>query len=143
MRNGISWRPKHVVELEEFVDATSLDRSTGQVRFAVARQSDDSLIGTVGLHSFARQHRSAEVAYDVHPVCWGRGVATAACEAMTRWAQSSGIFRIQATALEDNIASIRVLQRCKFRHEGTLRGYRWVDGAPRTSLMFSSIPEDV
>lgn len=142
VRQGISWRPQRVDELEEFVNAASFEEGARQLRFAIALQSDDSLIGTVGLHSIVRDHRSAEIAYDIHPTHWGRGLASAACEAVTHWARTKGLFRIQATALEDNKASIRVLERCGFKQEGVLRGYRWVDGAARTSLVFSNVPGD-
>lgn len=142
VREGISWRPRRVADLEAFVDATDVEHAPGQIRFAMARQADDALVGTVGLHSIVREHRVAEVAYDLHPAHWGRGWASAACAGMLRWARAQGLYRIQATVLAHNLASQRVLGRCGFRREGVLRGYRWVDGAPRHALLFSSIPGD-
>lgn len=140
VRAGISWRPGSVEDLAEFVDSTALSSGARQIRFAIARTSDDALIGTVGLHSVVRAHRVAEIAYDLDPRCWGRGLATAACRAVLTWSRAQGLHRIQATVLDSNLASRRVLARCRFRQEGLMRACRWVDGSPRDLLLFSHLP---
>lgn len=140
VRRCISWRPGSVGDLAEFVESTSLASGSRQIRFAMALASDDSLIGTVGLHSIIREHRVAEMAYDLDPACWGRGLATAACQAVLRWSRGQGLHRIQAAVLDGNLASRRVLERCDFQQEGLMRACRWVDGAPRDLLLFSHLP---
>ena len=42
-----------------------------------------------------------------------------------------GYARIQATVLDTNQASLRVLERCGFQREGLLHAYREVAGASR------------
>lgn len=140
VRRGISWRPQSTHELREFVRATDLQRPLSQVRFAIARTDDDTLLGTIGLHSISRAHRSAEVGYDIAPDQWGQGLATAACRAIVAWAQLQGLVRIQATLLIGNHASLRVLERAGFEQEGRLRKYRWIDGQACDVLVYSHLP---
>lgn len=45
-----------------------------------------ALVGTIGLHTVSDVNRSAEIAYDLAPSHWGRGIASAACAAVTEWA---------------------------------------------------------
>lgn len=51
--------------------------------------------------------------------------------------QSLGLWRVQATVLDANLASCRVLERCGFRREGLLAGYRLVRGQPRDVWMYA------
>lgn len=139
VRQGISWRPQGTQDLAEFVNSTDVHRAGAQVRFAIARMADDTLLGTVGLHSISIPHRSAEVAYDLQPDAWGQGFATAACRAVVAWAMAQGLYRIQATVLVGNRASVRVLERSGFELEGRLRGCRWVEGAARDALIYSCL----
>lgn len=139
VRQGISWRPRSAQELCEFVDSTNLHGTRPQVRFAMARNTDDALLGTVGFHSLSPAHRSAEVAYDLHPEAWGRGLATAACRAAVAWAMGQGFTRIQATVLCGNDASVRVLQRSGFALEGRLEKHRWVDGVALDAWLYSRV----
>jgi len=50
-----------------------------------------------------------------------------------------GLVRVQATALESNHRSMRVLQRCGFEHEGLLRSYRMVRGTSGNFHMYSHV----
>ena len=139
VRRGISWRPQGTEELCEFVNSTNLHRRGPQVRFAIARTADDTIVGSVGFHSISMTHRSAEVAYDLHPDEWGRGLATAACRSVVGWAMTQGLTRIQATVLSGNQPSLRVLERSGFEFEGHLRKYRWVEGIAHDALMYSYV----
>ena len=63
---------------------------------------------------------SVEIGYGISEEHQGRGYATEAVSAVTRWALSQpGVTRVEAEAEEDNIASIRVLKKCGFIPTGT------------------------
>jgi ribosomal-protein-alanine N-acetyltransferase len=71
---------------------------------------------------------------------WGKGMATAICRELVRWAHASaGIIRVQASVLESNARSIGVLERCGFVREGLLRSYRIVRGSPGNFFMYSHV----
>ena len=114
------------------------------VRFVVQEKANGEVLATVGFHSISAVFGTAEIAYDVAPLHWGRGIATQACRAACLWGfQVRGWHRIQATTLPSNAASQRVLERCGFGHEGMMRNLRLVRGQPADFLLFSAIPGDV
>ena len=92
-----------------------------EVSFAIA--TPEELIGGIGL--LLRDdvfRRTAEVGYWLGEPFWGRGIATFALQAFTRWAfRELGFARIQAQVYEINPASRRVLEKAGFTLEGRLR----------------------
>ena len=89
-------------------------------------------------------NRSAEIAYDLAPAYWGRGIASAVCTAVTAWAFSHEDWvRVQATVLETNLRSDKVLKKCAYGYEGLLRAYRMVRGTPGNFRMYARVSEGV
>ncbi|UXU91969.1 GNAT family N-acetyltransferase [Burkholderia sp. S-53] len=112
-------------------------------RLAIVDAASGALAGTIGLHTVSTANRSAEIAYDVAPSHWGRGIASALCEAVTAWAFADGGFmRIQGVVLTGNAGSARVLQKCGYRYEGLLRAYRMVRGTPGDFAMYARLATD-
>jgi len=108
------------------------------LRLALAARDDDRLLGTIGLHSLSSRDRRAELAYELHPDTWGRGLASAAVRSIARWARDHwGLARLQATVLVGNERSCRVLQRCGFICEGRLQAFRQVRGRAGDFWMFA------
>ena len=50
------------------------------------------------------------------------------------------LVRIQAAAVDTNVGSQRVLDRCGFVREGMLRSYRLIRGEPRDFWKYSTGP---
>ena len=122
-----AWKP------EEFTSSSLL-------RFAIALRTTGQLVGTVGFHTVSPQNQSAELAYDLSPSVWGKGIATHACALLVEWAHSHvGLIRVQATVLHSNVRSVGVLKRCGFEHEGLLRCYRMVRGVPANFNMYAHV----
>lgn len=79
------------------------------------------LIGGIGL-SLYEQHRRAELGYWVGLPYWGKGYATEAAREMVRHGfEDLKLNRIVAGVFGGNQASVRVLEKAGFKHEGTLR----------------------
>ncbi|AMG40466.1 GNAT family N-acetyltransferase [Achromobacter xylosoxidans] len=113
--------------------------ATHAMRLAIV-EADDRLIGTIGLNEITPGARRAEIAYDLAPSHWRRGIASQACEAVTGWAlQTLGLARVQATVLDTNTASAGVLERCRFQREELLHHYRQVRGEPRHFWIYARI----
>ncbi len=53
-----------------------------------------------------------------------------------------GLHRVEATVRPENAASLRVLEKLGFRHEGLFRRYLDVDGAWRDHHCFALTTED-
>jgi [ribosomal protein S5]-alanine N-acetyltransferase len=64
----------------------------------------------------------AQIGYWLGERYWGRGIATAACGALTRYAfERHGLRRIEAAVYAPNVASHRVLEKCGYQREGRVR----------------------
>ena len=135
-----SWDHPGVAELRGYLGSESSGDPDARLRLAIAARTDDRLLGTIGFHTVSARNRVAEIAYALHPQAWGRGLASSMVEAMARWAHAeAGVWRVQATVLQSNARSIRVLDRAGFQREGLLRGYRWVRGEPGEFVMLSHL----
>jgi [ribosomal protein S5]-alanine N-acetyltransferase len=114
--------------------------SSSLLRFAIADRETDRFLGTAGFHTVQPDHRSAELAYDLCPEAWGRGLASAAARSLTDWAHTHvGLVRVQATVMDSNTRSLQVLARCGFEREGLLRSYRQARGVARDFWMHSHL----
>ncbi|MBE3025590.1 GNAT family N-acetyltransferase [Janthinobacterium sp. GW458P] len=124
-----SWDLRSIDDLQaNFDDYASADASS-PMRLAVVLREGGQLVGTIGLNAISPQHRTAEIAYELSPAVWGQGVATTIVDAVVDWGfRRLDLLRIQATVLESNERSLRVLERCAFEREGYLRCYRQIRG---------------
>jgi RimJ/RimL family protein N-acetyltransferase len=100
--------------------------------FSVLEATTARLVGNVSLWRVdLTDQRTAAIGYRTAPWARGRGVATAAVGAVTRWAFGAlGIERIELPHGVGNDASCRVALRCGYPAEGVLRG-AWRDGDGR------------
>lgn len=80
------------------------------------------IAGWIYLTDVDRYARSAEIGYGVRPAARGKGLATEALTAVSRWALSTGgLQRAWLRVSVGNAASMRVAQKAGFRQEGLLR----------------------
>ena len=90
---------------------------------------DGVAVGGVGIDLRSDVHRrSAEIGYWLGEPFWGRGIATEALRAMTRYALSRfELHRLSAHVFEGNAASARVLEKAGYVLEGRLRqsAFKW------------------
>jgi RimJ/RimL family protein N-acetyltransferase len=94
---------------------------TGLNLMMLAREADQ-IVGWIYLADVDRYARSAEIGYGVRPHARGRGFATEALVAVSRWALTAGgLQRAWLRVNTDNLASVRVAQKAGFTLEGTLR----------------------
>ena len=86
----------------------------------------------------------AEIGYWVSVSWWGRGIATAALNAITAHAFRSWpeLGRLYALSFAGNPASARVLQKVGYRLEGRLRRSALQNGIPVDQLLYAILRED-
>jgi ribosomal-protein-alanine N-acetyltransferase len=135
-----SWNLQSPTELAKFVWQPIDHVASSPLRLAIISRASGEFVGTIGFHTVSPEQRSAELAYELSPREWGKGIATRLCSSITQWGhESAGLIRIQATTLIANLRSIRVLERCSFQREALLRNYRMVRGQPGDFYMYASI----
>lgn len=73
----------------------------------------------------------------------GNGIMGQALAAVKRFAfKELGLHRLEASCLPENEASIRLLLKCGFQEEGSVRQYLRIDGAWRDHLRFAVLTGD-
>ena len=105
--------------------------------WALARRTDDQLIGTATLFSIRLDQLRAELGYSLAAAEQGKGLAAEAMRLVLGFAFGElGLERIEADVDPRNLASCRLLERLGFQREGLLRA-RWrVAGEVTDSVMF-------
>lgn len=90
--------------------------------WAMEDRESGRLIGAVRFNYFIRDWFCGGVGYEIHPDYWGKGWMTEALRSVIACGDGQfGLNRIEAWTLRENVASARVLEKCGFRFEGTLR----------------------
>ncbi len=108
------------------------------VYWAVAEASSNKLIGTCGFNSWNVHHKRVEISYDLDFDYWNRGLMTRILNEICNFAFIKlDVYRIQATVLCENNASIRVLEKLDFKNEGLLKNYAVKDGRIKNSYMYA------
>jgi len=138
-----SWNLQSRDDLLPMFDAFESTSPESIRRLAIVSDGGKTLVGTIGFHTVSDVNCTAEIAYDLSPAYWGRGVASAVCDAVTAWSFGAyGFVRVQGTVLKSNSRSAQVLQRCRFRYEGLLRSYRMIRGTPGDFMLYSRLATD-
>ena len=113
--------------------------SAPETTFAIA--VDGAAVGEIGFVLRADVERvSAEVGYWLGEAFWGRGIATEALGAITRYAIAThGLTRLYALPFARNTASCRVLEKAGYLVEGRLRRSAVKDGVVIDQLQYAFI----
>lgn len=86
----------------------------------IVHAADETLIGETGFHGPPDASGTVEVGYSIVPAYRGRGFAAEATRALIRDSLARpGIRRITAECLDDNAASLRVLEKLGMRRVGS------------------------
>jgi ribosomal-protein-alanine N-acetyltransferase len=101
--------------------------SSGEgIRWILTERGRDEYIGDIGFFDFAPDHARAEIGFLLAKQAWGRGLMSEALAATLQYGfVSKDLHRVEALVDPRNVACLRVLERCGFRREGTLRDYEF------------------
>jgi [ribosomal protein S5]-alanine N-acetyltransferase len=117
----LGW-PRHgsMAETEAFVRQSDTEWQRWPAGpYLIVDREDGALLGGTGL-TFETLGR-ASTGYVLARDAWGRGIATEALGAMVELAPTVGLRRLYALCHPEHRASWRVLEKCGFEREGTLR----------------------
>ncbi|GAA3937393.1 GNAT family N-acetyltransferase [Hymenobacter algoricola] len=128
----------------------SLADAQGYLRFVSAPDSSDihlafevdgAAVGSISILFQADvHHRSAEIGYWLGRAHWGRGIATAAVQAVSDYAFAYfDICRLYASVCDRNEGSVRVLLKAGYELEGRLRQSITKNGETMDALLFASL----
>src|SRR6185369_15926355 len=86
-------------------------------------------IGVVAYYKFDEQHKKAEVGFWIFPQFWNKGIVTECLRAVIDYCQEEkNIHRLEAFVEEGNAASMKVLEKLGFDHEGKYKECEFKNG---------------
>lgn len=138
---------KDISEADNLVDYFNarFESNTG-IRWAVRRKEDNKLIGTAGFTTWNEFDHSAMIGYDLAKAFWGQGFAREMMDVMLQYAFSDAfpfyMNRIEALILPHNEPSIKLVKKCGFVFEGTMRDKCFWNGGFHDMQLFSLVRKD-
>jgi len=92
--------------------------------WAIVYRGTNKVIGTIGLHPDDKRHnrRARMMGYSISEEYWGMGLATEAAKAVLRHAFE--VWKLDLVSIHhfpENEKSKRVIEKCGFTYEGTIR----------------------
>ncbi|GEC90107.1 GNAT family N-acetyltransferase [Brevibacillus brevis] len=112
--------------------------------FGVFSRESGKMIGRVALSNVARgAWQNATIGYFMDQACNGKGYTTSAVNLALRFALTDArLHRVQAAVMPRNQASIRVLEKNRFRQEGLSLRYLQINGVWEDHLIFALTAEE-
>jgi len=107
--------------------------------FAIADARSNKAVGAIGLGLRDLLSGRATAGYAVAPAHRGRGIATSALKALTRFAWTiPALYRVELYIEPWNTSSIRVAEAAGYQREGLLRSYQEIGGTRRDMLLYAT-----
>jgi ribosomal-protein-alanine N-acetyltransferase len=137
----LATKPATLLEASKEVQyCRNLFYSKQGIYWTIAKKSDNRMIGAIGLYA-NHMHRRAEITYDLSRDYWRKGIMLKTIQAVVNYAfNTMGLLRIEAVTRNENTASMALLKKAGFTHEGTLKNYRFFDGKNWDIEMFGITP---
>ena len=122
---------------------TQTFQSSNEIFFGIWDSSKREHCGTVRLHSIDSHHLTAHIG-----VClfdkqmWGKGLASKAICAVTDWAlKTLGLRWVEAGVYEENIASMKLFERCHYQKKYIVSGKYLLKGKPSDVCVYAACSE--
>jgi ribosomal-protein-alanine N-acetyltransferase len=139
---SVRHNPFMVSSIEEYAkrcesDAFDIAQYKSVPRFRWYIEADGELCGFVSLKEINLMMMTAEIGYAVNEGMHSRGIATAAIrKALDLIFEKTELRKIIAIVHDENLASIRVLEKLGFLKEGLLREHFIINGKPVNEIAF-------
>lgn len=112
-------------------------------RWAIILKDTGECIGQIAYFLVDTKNHFAEIEYCIGSAFQCRGYATEATKAVIRFGfEKINLHKVQISTKEDNPASKRVIEKCDFTYEGTLRDYFFMNGKYVGRLYFSILQKE-
>jgi RimJ/RimL family protein N-acetyltransferase len=113
------------------------------MKWGIARQADDTVIGTVTLFNVNLENQRAELGYALGREHWGQGFMNEALQSLLEYAfEILQLRRLEADVDPRNDSSIRTLERLGFQREGYLRERWHVAGEIQDALFYGLLKRE-
>jgi len=136
--DGVLRAPMSRQMLHDFVMSYNPDpNSAGQLRLIIEAVAGREPAGCIDLYDYDAVNRRAGVGIVIAPMWQGRGIGSRAVRLMAEYCHVQlGLHQLWAIAGRDNVASLRMFERCGFRSCGSLRSWIRHGDSYSDALMF-------
>lgn len=114
--------------------------------WAIRIKGSDKVVGVIALEpdKIRPDACSRELGYNLAEEHWGKGYMTEAAKEVLRFAFCElGLDQVGICTSKVNKRSQRIIEKCGFTYEGTIRRfYKIYDGTLRDSMVFSMLKEE-
>lgn len=111
--------------------------------WGIATRQSNELIGACGFNDWSPDHKKTDLGYWLLPEFWGQGIMYRALRPVLAYAfNHMNVHRVHADVEPENLASVNLLRKLGFFHEGTLRDVECKDGKYVSLHQFSLIETD-
>ena len=131
-------------EVKELLDKyiTSYEKED-YYRWAIILKETGECIGQIAYFLVDSKNHFAEIEYCIGSAFQCRGFATEATKAVIRYGfEEMNLHKVQICTKTINVPSKRVIEKCGFTYEGTLRDYFYMDGEYVGRLYFSILRDE-
>ena len=112
-------------------------------RWAVIEKSSGECIGQIAYFLVDTSGHFGEIEYCIGTRFQGRGYATEAAKAVIRYGfEKINFNKVQICVRPSNTPSKKVIEKCGFTYEGTLREYFYIDGKYEGRMYFSILKDE-
>lgn len=112
-------------------------------RWAIILKDTEECIGQIAFFLVDSKNHFAEIEYCIGSDFQCRGYATEATKAVIQFGfEQMNLHKVQICTKENNIASKRVIEKCGFTYEGTLRDFFYMNGTYTGRLYFSILKSE-
>jgi len=137
------WKPHESVQESKYI---IMNMFLIHECWAITWKETGQLIGSIGLEDdkFRPFIKSKELGYSLDEAFWGKGIMTEAAKALIKYSfETMKLDVLMIRTGESNLRSQRVIEKCGFKYEGTLRRtYRIYDGSIREVRCYSMLSEE-
>jgi len=138
------WAPhKDVDESREIIRTLFMPAEAWTIRL---KNGDGKAIGTISLEpdKYRPESNTREMGYSLAEDQWGKGIMTEAAKEVLRFAfMEMGLDQVGICTSENNKRSQRIIEKCGYKYEGTIRrAYKVFDGTCRDSMVFSILKSE-
>lgn len=109
--------------------------------YGIFNPDESQVLGGIGLHMRGTSDKFREIGYWIHKDFAGKGLATEATSAVTRIGfEVDRLQRIEIRCDPTNLPSAKVIEKCGYTYEGTLRGLvQKPDGSYRDQKVYGML----
>jgi ribosomal-protein-alanine N-acetyltransferase len=112
-------------------------------RWAIILKETNKCIGQIAYFLLDKNNHFAEIEYCIGSIFQRRGLATEATRAIIQYGfEKMNLHKVQISHKSINIPSRRVIEKCGFVYEGTLRDYFYMDGRYVDRLYYSILKDE-